>query len=110
MRQCGHWKSRPTFITSLLKNVRNTAVERFMSDLPENQRSRLFLHRLDVTKDDEVKDVVQKIIDRHKKIDVLINNAGICVAGFVETTELEQVRFVTEDILKLSELINQISV
>ena len=38
---------------------------------------------LDVTSDDDVKQVVDMVIEREGKVDVLINNAGvICIGAF----------------------------
>ena len=36
---------------------------------------------LDVTKDDQVKEVVKTIIEREGKIDIAVNNAGMAVPG-----------------------------
>lgn len=44
---------------------------------------------LDVTDDHKIQDTVQKIIECHGRIDVLINNAGISPGGFIEEFPLE---------------------
>jgi cyclopentanol dehydrogenase len=44
--------------------------------------------RLDVTKDDQWKRVIDGIVAKHGKIDVLVNNAAICLyEPILETTE-----------------------
>src|SRR5271154_5956617 len=44
--------------------------------------------RLDVTKDDQWKRVIGGIVAKHGKIDVLVNNAAICLyEPILETTE-----------------------
>jgi cyclopentanol dehydrogenase len=44
--------------------------------------------RLDVTKDDQWKRVISEIVAKHGKIDVLVNNAAICLyEPILETTE-----------------------
>ncbi|PCH34064.1 oxidoreductase [Wolfiporia cocos MD-104 SS10] len=47
--------------------------------------------RLDVTDDANVTDVVQTIIDREGKIDVLVNNAGILSTGAIADVPMDKV-------------------
>src|SRR5947209_10083990 len=47
---------------------------------------------LDVTDDESVSDVVREVLDRSGRIDVLVNNAGLGVAGAAEESSLEQAR------------------
>lgn len=37
----------------------------------------------DVSRQDEVEDAVKRVIDRHEKVDILINNAGMTVDGLL---------------------------
>ena len=45
---------------------------------------------LDVTDDQSVADAVREVLDRSGRIDVLVNNAGLGVAGAAEESSLEQ--------------------
>lgn len=55
-------------------------------------RERLDLRQLDVTSFDAVPGVVDGIVRDHGRIDVLVNNAGFSSAGFVEDTQLAELR------------------
>lgn len=62
----------------------------------EEEKLSIELLSLDVTKVGSIKSAVDAIIEKDKKIDLLINNAG---AGFAKTTEqatVEEIRWVTE--------------
>lgn len=50
------------------------------------------LIQMDVTDPLEIKQVVNQIVDRFKRIDVLINNAGYAAPGFVEEVSLDDWR------------------
>ena len=45
--------------------------------------------KCDVTNEEEVKNAVEKIVDKFGKIDILLNNAGVAVGGGVETLSEE---------------------
>jgi NAD(P)-dependent dehydrogenase (short-subunit alcohol dehydrogenase family) len=47
---------------------------------------------LDVTDDDSVAGAVREVLDRSGRIDVLVNNAGLGVAGAAEESSIEQAR------------------
>jgi len=51
---------------------------------------------LDVTDDESVADAVREVLDRSGRIDVLVNNAGLGVAGAAEESSLEQARALFE--------------
>lgn len=46
----------------------------------------------DVSNEETIKEVVDKITDKYKKIDILINCAGIGISGAIEHTELNEVK------------------
>src|SRR6058998_116150 len=47
---------------------------------------------LDVTDDDSVAGAVREVLDRSGRVDVLVNNAGIGIAGAAEESSIEQAR------------------
>jgi NAD(P)-dependent dehydrogenase (short-subunit alcohol dehydrogenase family) len=51
---------------------------------------------LDVTDDQSVADAVREVLDRSGRIDVLVNNAGLGVAGAAEESSVEQARALFE--------------
>jgi NAD(P)-dependent dehydrogenase (short-subunit alcohol dehydrogenase family) len=55
-------------------------------------RERIDLRQLDVTNFDAIAGVVNEIVREHGRIDVLVNNAGFSTAGFVEDTQLAELR------------------
>jgi NAD(P)-dependent dehydrogenase (short-subunit alcohol dehydrogenase family) len=57
----------------------------------ENRDGVVFLP-LDVTDDDSVIGVVREVLDRSGRIDVLVNNAGLGIAGAAEESSIEQAR------------------
>lgn len=52
--------------------------------------------RLDVTKDDSIEQAIETIIEQHGRIDVLVNNAGVSIGGFIEETPEEDWRLSME--------------
>lgn len=55
-------------------------------------RERLDLRQLDVTQFATLPGVVDEIVRDHGRIDVLVNNAGMSVAGFIEDLSVEEIR------------------
>ena len=49
----------------------------------------LFFHRCDVSRQPEVRVIIESIIQNNKSIDILVNNAGIAHIGNAETTSEE---------------------
>lgn len=50
----------------------------------------------DVTREEEVRDTVNKILQQHGRIDILFNSAGISPTGTVETTDFSDFKKVME--------------
>ncbi len=55
-------------------------------------RERTDLRRVDITEFDSLPGVAQAIVREYGRIDVLVNNAGFSTAGFVEDTQLAELR------------------
>lgn len=53
---------------------------------------RIDIRQLDVTEFDRIPTFVDDILRDHGRIDVLINNAGFAMAGFIEDLKLEEIR------------------
>jgi NAD(P)-dependent dehydrogenase (short-subunit alcohol dehydrogenase family) len=47
-------------------------------------------YKLDITKVDEIDSVVGRIIEKHKKIDVLVNSAGLSIENKIEDLSIEE--------------------
>jgi len=62
----------------------------------EKYEGKGFAYLLDVTDQNAIISMVEHIKVRFKKIDVLVNNAGVGIAGAVEETSLNEVREVFE--------------
>lgn len=76
----------------LASGDRLVATSRHISGLSHLGRSdNLLSVSLDVTDEKQAAAAVAAAIDRFGKIDVLVNNAGICLLGAVEETSAEQV-------------------
>lgn len=57
---------------------------------------RIEVVRLDVTEMESIPGVIANILDKHGRIDVLINNAGFARGGFVEQVPMDEWRSVIE--------------
>src|SRR5690349_9417327 len=63
---------------------------------PGEKRGDVVFLPLDVTDDESVADAVREVLDRSGRIDVLVNNAGLGVAGAAEESSVEQARALFE--------------
>ena len=60
----------------VLADVQPEALERAQAELAA-RGARVEAHRMDVTYRTQVDSVVQRVLQRHGRVDVLVNNAGI---------------------------------
>lgn len=76
-------------VIATMRNVKdkNAKFAETLSALPNTE-----VVDLDVTDDDSVRDAVKAVYDRHGRIDVLINNAGIYGGGILEGYTLPQIQ------------------
>ena len=65
---------------TVIANYNNSEIEaKKLLDISKKNNYKLEIYKADVTKRDEISDMVKYIIEKHKKIDVLVNNAGIAL-------------------------------
>jgi NAD(P)-dependent dehydrogenase (short-subunit alcohol dehydrogenase family) len=67
---------------------RRTALDRAAST--QGLAAQIDIRQLDVTHFDRIPSFMEGVIRDHRRIDVLINNAGFAVAGFAEDVSLEE--------------------
>lgn len=76
--------------TVALADLDDSALDAAVTDLTDEQRSRVSLHHLDVRDPSQCRDVVEAAVELHGALDALINNAGIMVRhDALHTTEDE---------------------
>src|SRR5947209_18457323 len=63
---------------------------------PGEKRGDVVFLPLDVTDDASVADAIREVLDRSGRIDVLVNNAGLGVAGTAEKSSVAQARALFE--------------
>lgn len=78
---------------SVIASMRKIGTEaQELESIAKNENLDLTVIKMDVTHDVEVKNVITKILEKHHKIDVLVNNAGFGYLGPVEDFEIDEVR------------------
>lgn len=65
------------------------AGEEFLAELKNNNVEAIFIE-LDVTDRDKVEEAFQRVVQEFGRVDILINNAGITMDGFLTKTSDEQ--------------------
>lgn len=68
--------------------------EQQVTDFNGQKADNQFALQLDITQPDQIRQVVQTVIERYGRIDVLVNNAGYGFAGAVEEASQAEVRAV----------------
>jgi NAD(P)-dependent dehydrogenase (short-subunit alcohol dehydrogenase family) len=82
----GIGKASAEHLSSLGHNVYGTCRKNIDENLP-------FVNlKMDVTDDKSIQNVISRIIQEEKKIDVLINNAGIGIVGPLEDFSMEEIQ------------------
>jgi short-subunit dehydrogenase len=71
-------------------------IEKLTDLKKEFQYKTLFTMVADVSKEEDCKNFIEQTIEQFKKIDVLINNAGISMRGMFQETSLETLRRVMD--------------
>ena len=67
--------------------------------LLQKENNNIEIYKADVSKREEVKNMIDLIIKKHKKIDILINNAGISEYKlFTETTDTDWDRVISNNL------------
>jgi len=66
--------------------ARNIDKLNFVEDEIKIKGGKAESYSMDVTNREEVKETIKKIIEKHNKIDILVNSAGIVVWGSIEDT------------------------
>ncbi|MBN1376980.1 SDR family oxidoreductase [Candidatus Woesearchaeota archaeon] len=64
--------------------------EKVVDEIKEKNGEALAL-KLDVTNEDEIKEVVDKTVEKYGKIDILVNNAGIYIAKELDNMETSEI-------------------
>lgn len=77
---------------TVIATMRNVKTKNSESAQTLNAIENIEVVELDVTSDDSVKSAIDQVLDRHKKINVLINNAALYGSGVLEAYSLDQVK------------------
>lgn len=66
----------------LVLTARSHSIDQLKSNFPQNED--LLILPLDITVSDEARRVVSAIIEKWKRVDAIVNNAGVCYRGVIE--------------------------
>lgn len=59
----------------------------------QESKGKIISVKMDVNNESDIRQVVQQIIEKHGKLDVVIANAGNGIAGAIEETSIDEVRY-----------------
>src|SRR2546430_7203779 len=71
-----------------LADIHGTGLETLRQNL-DSKLSAISLHRVDVTKEEDVKRMVDDVVRSHHRISILINNAGISISAPFQDVRFE---------------------
>ena len=66
--------------------------KKLSEEIKNNYKVEVLLSKCDISKEDEVEKMVEEIIAKFSKIDVLVNNAGIAIDTLYEDKTVENIR------------------
>lgn len=75
---------------------KNSEFESYINELAEKHNVEIIPIYFDLSSEDEIKKGIKQILDTKKRIDVLVNNAGIAHGGLLTMTPISKVREVFE--------------
>lgn len=76
----------------VIATMRDLAKKDLLLEKGQEVKDQISIMKLDVTNHEEIKQVVESVIEQYGAIDVLINNAGYAEGGFVEDVTMERWR------------------
>lgn len=76
--------------------MRDTSKKQDLEEVVLRRGANVTICAMDVTKTDSIDAVIKNILDKHKRIDVVINNAGAALGGFFEDLDTDQMRQLME--------------
>lgn len=78
----------------VIATMRNLERRHLLDDAlrKRNALTNVDVHQVDITQTANVSSIIDKIIADYGRIDVLVNNAGFALAGFLEDVTLEELR------------------
>ena len=107
-------KNKIVFITGSSGQIGNAIVKLYLNlgckvyglDINQSKikHKNFFFNRIDITNDNQVKKIIENIFKKHKKIDVLINNAGTSIYSKIDKRNNSELQKVYE--LNLRSVIN----
>ena len=70
-----------------LLDIDTRGLQEIKSDI-ENKTQRITIHRTDISREQEIEITLKEIIDQHKHIDILVNNAAISISQPFDQVDL----------------------
>ncbi len=74
----------------IVTDISKEDCEKVADEIKEKNGEALAL-KLDVTNEEEIKDIINKTVEKYGKIDILVNNAGIYISKELENMETSEI-------------------